>query len=576
VSTGLLDAADRTLNGLREEEIEIQFTTSFGKAVWLAFRFIPFHYAGGQHLLVMFTDIEERKRSEAALRESQQRFQELAENIEEVFWMTDPQKDRMLYISPAYEKIWGRTIASLYENPQTWLEGIHPEDRERIRIAAHGRQVDGNYDETYRIVRPDGSIRWIQDRAFPIRDELGRVYRIAGLAEDITARRQLEEQFRQAQKMEAIGTLAGGIAHDFNNILGAICGYTDLAKMDLNEHPEILAHLDSVSQAAARAAALVRQILAFSRKQAQERKVIQLRHIVSEALNLLRATIPATIAFRSSLPPNTHTVLADATQVHQIVMNLATNAWHAMKDKPGVLHVQLENFVVDSAFSDQHPELRPGPYVRLSISDTGQGMDQATIERIFEPFFTTKPPGEGTGLGLSVVHGIMQTHEGTITVESKRGEGTTFRLFFPAHQDEASAGPLASSIIPKGNGQRILLLDDEPPLVSLCKIFLERLGYSVTAHTKVTDAMAAFTANPTTFDLVITDLAMPGMSGTDFAQALMKIQPELPVILMTGYSAQLTVERVQAMGLRDLLMKPLTLETLGNSIHRALSKTKRL
>lgn len=310
ISSGLLAAADRALNGSPEEEIETQFTTTFGKAVWLAFRFIPFHYAGEQHLLVMFTDIEERKRSEAALRESQQRFQQLAENIGKVFWMTDPQKDRMLYISPAYEKIWGRSTESLYEKPQTWLEAIHPEDRERIRMAALGRQVDGNYDETYRIVRPDGSIRWIQDRAFPIRDESGRVYRIAGLAEDITERRQLEEQFRQAQKMEAIGTLAGGIAHDFNNILGAISGYTELAKMNLSEQPVTRGHLDAVSQAAERATGLVRQILAFSRKQAQERKVIQLRHIVSEALKLLRATIPATITFRSSLPSNTHTVLA--------------------------------------------------------------------------------------------------------------------------------------------------------------------------------------------------------------------------------------------------------------------------
>ena len=520
------------------------------------------------YIVATVRDITARREAERSLRESEERFRQFAENIHEVFWMTDPAKQTTLYVSPAYEAIWGRTCASLYTAPESWLDAVHPEDRERVREATT-RQVAGGYDEVYRIQRPDGSVRWIRDRAFPIRDADGAVYRLACTAEDITERRRLEEQFRQSQKMEAIGTLAGGIAHDFNNILGAIIGYTELAAMRV-EGPPVAGYLKAVLQGAARASELVRQILAFSRQQEQRRRPVDLRLVVSEPLKLLRATLPATIEFDIALARGLPPVLADPTQIHQVVMNLCTNAGHAMRDRPGRLSVRLVAFEVDAHVARTHPDLHPGSLLRLTVSDTGTGMDRATQERIFEPFFTTKKQGEGTGLGLSVVLGIMQSHEGAITLYSQPGEGTTFHLYFPVQE----AGPVETesgkAAAPRGRGQRILLVDDEPALAELGKAMLHQLGYAAESSTDVRAALAQLSADPSAFDLVITDLAMPGMTGVDFARELLRLRPGLPIILTTGYSATLTDQKVRELGIRELLLKPPTLLTLGEVLHRVL------
>ena len=353
--------------------------------------------------------------------------------------MTDTKKNQMLYISPSYRRSGGARVRASTP-PHTWHGSIHPEDRERVRQAAvknkRAATTTKSTESCGRMARCAG----FATAPFPFTTN-GRVERVVGMAEDITEYRTLEEQFRQAQKMEAIGTLAGGIAHDFNNILAAISGYTELARMTLKENPEVREHLGAVLQAASRATDLVRQILTFSRQQPPERRPIQLRPVVAESLKLLRATIPSTIEFDTSLAADAPTVLADATQIHQILMNLGTNAWHAMKDRTGRLQVKLEKCVVDAAHAATQPRLRPGVYARVSVSDTGCGMDQATLRRIFEPFFTTKPPGEGTGLGLAVVHGIMDSHDGAVTVYSQPGEGTVFHLYFPAHAGEAAARP---------------------------------------------------------------------------------------------------------------------------------------
>jgi CheY-like chemotaxis protein len=280
------------------------------------------------------------------------------------------------------------------------------------------------------------------------------------------------------------------------------------------------------------------------------------------------ATIDFDFRFDGDLPP----VLADATQVHQVVMNLGTNAWHAMKDRPGRLGLTLEPFGVDSDVAEQHPGLQPGRYVRLSVSDTGHGMDRATLSRVFEPFFTTKGPGEGTGLGLAVVHGIMQTHEGAITVYSQPGEGTVFRLYFPTVESDFAAAPEDELTIPRGHGERVLYVDDEPPLVAMGRKMLERLGYVVDIRTNPHDAIAAVRAQPDRYDLVITDLAMPEMNGTQLADELLIIRPTLPIVLITGYSANLTTARVQALGIRDLLFKPISLRAIGTAVARILAR----
>jgi signal transduction histidine kinase/ActR/RegA family two-component response regulator len=434
------------------------------------------------------------------------------------------------------------------------------------------KQAAGTYDEEYRIVRPDGSIRWIRDRASPVRNLAGDVYRIVGVAEDITTRKKLEGQFHQAQKMEAFGILAGGIAHDFNNILTAIIGYTELSQMLLEENPEkVREHLRAVLQATSRATDLVRQILTFSRQRQPERRPIQLQPVVAESLKLLRSTIPSTIEFDTSLATDAPTVLADATQIHQVLMNLCTNAWHAMKERSGRLQVKLEKSTVDVAYAATQPRLRPGVYARVSVSDTGCGMDQATLQRIFEPFFTTKPPGEGTGLGLAVVHGIMESHEGAVSVYSQPGEGTVFHLYFPAHAGKTTVAAAKKGPVPRGNGERVLFVDDEELLARLGQKTLTALGYEVEVATQPAAALAMVRADPQRFALVVTDHTMPGMTGLYLASQLLQIRPGLPIILMTGYSPLLTSARVEAAGIRQLLLKPTTIQLMGASVHAALS-----
>ena len=524
---------------------------------------------------VLLSVLEDEKHAGQSLRESNERFREIAENIREVFWITDPTMQSMLYVSPGYEKIWGRSCASLYAAPHQRVEAIHVEDRERVLAAIEAKRLRVGYDETYRILRPDGETRWIHDRAVLLRDPRGEVYRIIGIAEDITKHQKLEQQYRQAQKMEAIGTLAGGIAHDFNNVLAAMNGYTELAKMKLGDNPVVQDYLTAVMQAVHRATALVKQILTFSRQQEQpQRQSTRLGDVVAETLKLLRSSIPSTIEFSFTQAPDVAPVLADSSQIHQIMMNLCTNAWHAMRDQPGRLAINLENVEVDQSFAETHPRLRPGPYVHLSLGDTGKGMDAATIERIFEPFFTTKPPGEGTGLGLSVVHGIMESYDGVITVYSHPGAGTIFHLYFPAYHEHAVPALPAAKAAPQGEGARILYVDDEQPLAVLGQKTLEQLGYHVTITTKVAEALAWVREAPGRFDLVITDQTMPGMVGTEFAAQLLKIRPNLPIILTTGYSPYLTLDRVHNMGIRDLLIKPHTLHTLGHAVHAALAGKK--
>jgi len=518
---------------------------------------------------VIFVEITDSKRAAEELRESELKFRQIAETINEVFWITAPAEHRLLYISPAYEKIWGRTCESLYSSPGTWLEAIHPEDRERVAQAAATQQTRGEYEEVYRILRPDGSLRWIHDRAFPLLNGTGEVYRVVGTAEDITATRQLEEQFRQSQKMESLGLLAGGIAHDFNNILTAIVSGTYLMKVEAEKNPLILEILENISQATQRATDLVKQILTFSRQNKPERKAVNLNRVVLEALNLLRASVPATIRIQTELK-ETPTVLANATAIHQVIMNLGTNAWHAMHSQPGTLKVELGVMEVDEDFAKLHPELRPGSYVRLSVSDTGRGMDRATLERIFDPFFTTKAVGEGTGLGLAVVHGIMKSHDGAISVYSQPGKGSSFHLYFPVIETKAAVRELEATPVPHGQGEHILLVDDEPALAKLGKKVLERLGYAVTTKTCAQEAIAAVRDQPKPFDVVITDLTMPEMDGITLASQLLQIQPRLAIILMTGYSGVLTAEKVRELGFRDLLPKPSTARVLGETVHRVL------
>ena len=520
-------------------------------------------------------EVEGLRRECARAREAQlvsdERFRELAESINEVFWVTDG-GERLLYVSPGYERIWGRPCEELYADPASWIAAVHPADRERVAAGLTGGNPQPAERE-FRIIRPDGSIRWIRDKAVagPGGNTKGRR---VGLFEDISDQKRMEEQVRQSQKMDAIGTLAGGIAHDFNNILSVISGYTELLRMGLPKDSPFAGHVVSIGMASTRAARLVRQILTFSRRDEVQREQVELPAIVDEALRFLRATLPATIQVTKSYGGVTAAVMADPTQVHQVLLNLGTNAWHAMKETHGRLAFAVEDTQLPAGPAAQRLGLQPGRYVRISVSDSGCGMDQATLARIFEPYFTTKPLGEGTGLGLAVVHGIMRSHDGAVSARSQPGEGTTFDLYFPALAGAVSAAAAPSPGIVRGHGERILLVDDEESIVAVAQYMLAQLNYSVEATTSPGNALEILRGRPNEFDLVITDLAMPAMTGIELARQISKLCPELPVILTTGFPGPLTLTELRAKGISDLLQKPPTVETLGEAIRKALESRR--
>ncbi len=515
-------------------------------------------------------DLTERSRADEALRSSEKRFKALFEQAAVGVAQVDAATGRYLHFNRRFSEILGRSEEELANLTATEVTQSQTVDR-NVGYSFHAGATR-EFTIEKRFPRPDGTEVWANVTVSEMWAPGEKPDYYMAIVQDITTRKKLEEQFRQAQKMEAMGTLAGGIAHDFNNILSSINGYTELARLKLVGNPEVRDYLGAVLKAGQRAAALVRQILSFSRRETLERAPIQLRAIVAECVDLLRATIPATVEITTSLAGDAPVVLADATQIHQVLMNLGTNAWHAMKGGSGEIHFRLERLVVDAAFAATQPRLRPGNYARISVTDTGGGMDQATLRRIFEPFFTTKPQGEGTGLGLSVVHGIMESHDGAISVYSQPGEGTVFHLYFPAHVGQ-EAGVVDSNVgpVPRGTGERILLVDDEELLVNMGREALKGLGYLAESTTRPADALAQIRADPSHFDLMVTDQTMPGMTGLALAAEVRLIRPQMPIMLMTGYSGSLMPEQIEAAGIRQLLLKPATLHALGTAVHELLA-----
>ena len=387
-------------------------------------------------------------------------------------------------------------------------------------------------------------------------------------------RQRTQAQLRQAQRIQSLGTLAGGIAHDFNNVLAAVGGNAELAARELPADHPAHTHLRRIEQATGRAADLVQRILAFSRQQDTRRTSVRLQAIVDEVLKLLRATLPATIEIRTRLEADTPSVLADSSQIHQVLMNLGTNAAHAMGDRGGRLEIRLQTVALDAGAATIAPELREGRYVTLSVSDTGSGMDRATLERIFEPFFTTKAPGHGTGLGLSVVHGIMKSHDAAITVESRPGLGTTFQLYFPVADTTVTepAPPTAENI--RGHGEHVLCVDDEEAILYVATLILQGLGYRVTSSTDAVQALEDFRSRPCEFAAVVTDLSMPGLSGHDLARQIRELRPDIPLVLTAGYVGPAEAEAVQRLGVGDVILKPNLVADLGPALHRLLIRSE--
>ena len=428
---------------------------------------------------------------------------------------------------------------------------------------------------------------WVGDtvwetRYTPVLDGRGNVVGASGVATDVTDRehaadsaRRLQTQLFQAQKMETIGTLAGGIAHDFNNILSPIIGYTDMARELLAEDDPVRDDLEQVLKAARRAKDLVEQILVFSSHVDHERRTVQPHLVAREVFQLLRSTLPSTITISQHIDVYAGAIVANAGQIHQIIMNLCTNAAHAIGDHDGTIRIELRREMVDQELATNRPALRPGEYVVLTVGDDGAGMDPNTLSRIFEPFFTTKDVGEGSGLGLSVVHGIVTAHDGDITVESSPGEGTTFRLYFPATEttavvDDRDAGDYAPALA----GEHVLLVDDNTDIVGMSSRLLEPFGYRVTSTTDSRVALKVFRRNPGQFSVVVTDLTMPRMSGIELARKLREIRADIPIVMMTGYSDSVTEETAADDGIDELIHKPVGARTLTQKIRAAIDRRK--
>jgi PAS domain S-box-containing protein len=412
----------------------------------------------------------------------------------------------------------------------------------------------------------------------PRRDERGEVIGVSGVAWEVTQRvqaeeaaRMLEAQLLQAQKMETIGTLAGGIAHDFNNILSPILGYADIALSQLPAAHPVRDDIDQILKAARRAKDLVEQILIFSRRGDEVKRPLQLHLVILEALKLIRSSLPSTIEISQRIETRNDTVLADPAQMHQVIMNLCTNAAHAMRNGGGVLRIELGHQTLDAAAAEKIGNLKPGGYVVLTVRDQGEGMDEATRQRVFEPFFTTKKPGEGTGLGLSVVHGIVHSHGGAITVDSRPGEGATFRAYFPSAPGSETTAREDEPVEPGRGREHILVVDDEPEIASMLSRMLETRGYRVSTFTSGPEAMAAFRRTPETFDAIISDQTMPRLSGLELAREAHALRPAVPVILTTGYRDRIRSEEFKR-EIADVATKPFEAAALLRTLRGVLDR----
>ncbi len=515
-------------------------------------------------------DVTEKKQAEAALLESEAKYRAIIENIEEGYYEVDI-AGNMKFCNDAMCKIIGRSREEL----------IGRNNREYMDENT-SKQVFRAFNSVYRTGRPvtvpgwrliikGGRNRSIDTSIALVRDSDGKALGFRGIVRDVTERERLQMESAQAQKMQAIGTLAGGIAHDFNNILYAIMGFAELCLDEAPDGTLLRRNLETVLNSASRAKDLVSHILTFSRQDQHERGLISVVPIVKEAIKFLRASLPSTIEIKQFIQPELASIIADPTQIHQILMNLGTNAGHAMRLTGGVLEITLENVAIEDQTSIGDPGLVPGPYLRMTVGDTGTGMDTATVQRIFEPYFTTKQKGEGTGLGLAVVHGIVSSYGGCINVESEVGQGSTFRVYLPSVQARASEETGTIELVPTGC-ERILYVDDEPVIVQMAEQMLRRLGYEVVSRTDSLEALELFRGQPNDFDLIITDLTMPNLTGVVFAQEVRKISPQIPLILCTGFSELVSEGSIESLGIGEVVRKPILKKDLAEAIRRALDR----
>jgi len=524
-------------------------------------------------VVALYTDISDRKQAEVAIRQSEEKYRIVLEANPDPVVVYDIE-GKIIYFNPAFTRIFGWSLEELSggKNDAFVPEKAWQETKEMIAKVLVGERFHGI--ETCRYNKK-GKIISVNISGAVYKDQNGNPIGSIINLRDISNQKKMEAQLNQAQKMEAIGTLAGGIAHDFNNILFPILGYADMLLADIPEDSPFQNGLNKIYTSALRAKDLVRQILTFSRQDTNELLLMKIQPVVKEALKLIRSTIPTTINITQDIRADCGTIKADPTQIHQIIMNLTTNAYHAMEETEGELRVGLKEVQLDE-HDVKSPDLESGPYACLTVSDTGTGMNKDMIEKIFDPFFTTKEVGKGTGMGLSVVHGIVKNIGGSIHVYSEPGKGTEFKAYFPIEKSSFEKQNIQIKEPIQGGTERILLVDDEDVIIAMEKRILERLGYQVTSRTSSLEALEAFRDVPDKFDLVITDMAMPNMPGDKLSTELIKIRSDISILLCTGFSEIMSEEKAASLGIKGFLLKPVVMKDFAQKIREVLDSNKTL
>jgi PAS domain S-box-containing protein len=563
-------------------EHEFRVLLPDGALRWIQTRAQCFRDADGRPVRMAGAsiDITERKQAEEALLKSEQRYQLAIVGVNQGVWDWELASD-MVFMSDRAQQLLGREPGPQWRTRREWIAQLlyHSEDRIRVReaLSAYLRGAARTFEVEYRMQHASGAWRWYHDRGVALKDETGRPYRMAGSIEDVTDRKEaemqrdrLEGQLRQAQKLEAMGTLAGGVAHDFNNILAAILGYGEMVQKEATEGTPMRRHIDAAMSAGMRAKALVERILAFSRSGMGERIPVHVQSVVAEVLDIVEGALPPNVTFQRKLAAGNAAVLGDATQLHQVVMNLCSNAVQAIEGK-GHVSISIDTITFHEARLVTTSSLPRGEYVRLCVADTGTGIAPDVIDRIFDPFFTTKSVGVGTGLGLSLAHGIVADLGGGIDVENRPGAGAAFTVYVPRHGDVETPATVeeASGI---GGGETIMLVDDEASLVHLGEEMMAELGYEPVGFCSSTSALESFRVAPDRFDAVLSDEAMPGMTGSQLAEEIHRIRPDIPIVLMSGFTTPALSSRARDAGVIEVLAKPLVARDIARCLANALRR----